>query len=72
MSNGNLKYKTKAEPNVQKVYTVPSVTMFVEDVHRHIVEANRGKDASEQVKFDYIAGTSSAWILNLLPILGFA
>lgn len=71
LSNGNLKYKTKAEPNVQKVYTVPSVTMFVEDVHRHIVEANRGKDASEQVKFDYIAGTSSAWILNLLPILGF-
>ncbi len=71
LTSGDMKYKTRKEPNIERSYTVPNVTMFIEDVHKYVVEHNKERPESEQVKFDYIAGTSSAWIINLVPILAF-
>ena len=45
--------------------------MFIEDVHKYVVEHNKERPESEQVKFYYIAGTSGAWIINIVPILAF-
>ncbi|HXK84021.1 MAG TPA: ATP-dependent zinc metalloprotease FtsH [Clostridiales bacterium] len=71
LTSGDMKYKTRKEPNIERSYTVPNVTMFIEDVHKYVVEHNKERPESEQVKFDYIAGTSGAWIINLVPILAF-
>ena len=71
LTSGDMKYKTRKEPNIERSYTVHYVTMFIEDVHKYVVEHNKERPESEQVKFDYIAGTSGAWIINLVPILAF-
>ena len=71
LTNGNLKYKLKDDTGDQKVheYTVPNVSLFVEDVHTHVMEYNR-ENPDNIVKMDYVSGSPNSWWVSLLPTLG--
>ena len=71
LTNGNLKYKLKDDAGEQKVheYTVPNVSLFVEDVHTHVMEYNR-ENPDNIVKMDYVSGSPNSWWVSLLPTLG--
>ncbi len=67
LSSGALTYKVKDDPQV-KSYSVPNVSLFIEDVHEDIMEYNRQhKDA--MIKATYDSGSSGQWIYNILPTL---
>ncbi|MBQ7654256.1 MAG: ATP-dependent zinc metalloprotease FtsH [Clostridia bacterium] len=69
LSSGSLKYKL-FEDEEEKVYsyTVPNVSIFVDDIHDHVLEYNKEhKDAP--VKMDYDAGSSNSWFFNLFPTI---
>ena len=67
IGSGALKYKL-TDGTVGK-YTVPNVSMFVEDIHTGVLEYNKAhKDAP--VKADYISGSSSYWVQYLPMIFG--
>lgn len=70
LSNGSLKYTLFEDKDENKVYsyTVPNVSIFVDDIHDNVIEYNKlHKD--NPVKMDYDAGSSNSWILNLLPTI---
>ncbi len=60
LSSGVLKYKMK-DDNADTVYeyTVPNVSLFIEDVHEKAKENN--------VKYDYDAGKTNSWLTSMLP-----
>lgn len=69
LSSGSLKYKL-FEDEEEKVYsyTVPNVSIFVDDIHDHVLEYNKEhKDAP--VRMDYDAGSSNSWFFNLFPTI---
>ncbi len=49
-------------------YSVPNVSMFVNDVHETILEFNRA-NPEKAVKFDYISGASYSMWLQIVPII---
>ena len=49
-------------------YSVPNVSMFVNDVHETIIEFNRA-NPEKAVKFDYISGASYSMWLQIVPII---
>ena len=67
LSNGVLTYTLRNEKTVRK-YTVPSVSLFYEDIHEYIMSYNEAHPDSP-VLFDYEAGSSNSWILSLLPTI---
>ncbi len=71
LTNGNLKYKLKGETEEQKPheYTVPNVSLFVEDVHQNLIDYNR-EHPDEKVQMDYVSGSPNSWWVSLLPTLG--
>lgn len=71
LTNGNLKYKLKGESEDQKPheYTVPNVSLFVEDVHQNLVKYNR-EHPDDKVQMDYVSGSPNSWWVSLLPTLG--
>ena len=62
LSSGILQYHLKGEEKktVYK-YTVPNVSLFLEDVH----ETAKDND----VKFNYDAGKTNSWITSMIPML---
>ena len=69
LSSGSLKYKLW-EDDDDKVYsyTVPNVSIFVDDIHDNVLEYNKThKDAP--IKMDYDAGSSNSWFFNLFPTI---
>ena len=65
LSSGVLTYTLRDEKTVRK-YTVPSVSLFYEDVHDYIMSYNEAHPDAP-VKYDYEAGSSNSWLLSLLP-----
>jgi cell division protease FtsH len=65
MNSGALKFKLKDDETLYK-YTVPNVSLFVNDVHEQLREYNKA-NPDKPVKFDYEAGTSNSWIVSILP-----
>ena len=49
-------------------YSVPNVSMFVNDIHETIIEFNR-LNPEKAVKFDYISGASYSMWLQIVPII---
>ena len=49
-------------------YSVPNVSMFVNDVHETIIEFNR-LNPEKAVKFDYVSGASYSMWLQIVPII---
>ena len=68
LSSGVLTYTTRKEPNRERKYTVPSVTLFYEDVHAYVMDYNE-KHPDGQVEFNYKAGTSNSLLVSLLPTI---
>ncbi len=65
LSSGALEYKLKDDNTTYK-YTVPNVSLFVDDVHDSIVEYNK-ENPDSQIRMDYASGTSNSWWVSLLP-----
>lgn len=65
LNSGAMTYKLKGDDSVYK-YTVPNVTIFVEDVHKSVVEYNKANPKTP-IKMNYKAGASNSWWVSLLP-----
>ncbi len=70
-NNGKLEYATKEDPETVRTYSVPSVTLFVNDVHEYVLQYNVDNGEDADVKYDYQAGSSAEWLTSILP-LGFS
>lgn len=66
-SSGALVYYLKDDSTPHN-YTVPSVSLFVEDVHKGVMAHNR-LNPDEQIKADYVTGSSGQWLINIVPTL---
>ena len=65
LSSGALEYKLKDDEPVYR-YTVPNVSLFVDDIHDDVVEYNK-ENPDSQIKMDYASGTANSWWVSLLP-----
>lgn len=68
LSNGTLKYKVAGDDKTIYEYTVPNVSLFVDDVHNNVVEYNKANPDS-QIKMNYKSGSSNSWWVSLLPTI---
>lgn len=67
LSSGALVYKT-ADSDKEMTFTVPSVSLFVEDIHEGVIEYNRAHPDS-MIKAGYVTGSTGQWIYNIVPTL---
>ncbi len=65
LSSGLLVYKEEGN-NVPQEYTVPNVSIFVDDIHPIVTEHNKNH-ADSPIKYDYERGSENSWLLNVLP-----
>jgi len=65
LSSGALEYKLKDDNTTYK-YTVPNVSLFVDDIHDDVVEYNK-ENPDSQIKMDYASGSANSWWVSLLP-----
>ena len=66
MSSGTLQYKTVDSGDEMLEYTVPNVSLFVQDVHEQVMTYNR-EHPDAPVKAEYIPGSGDSWWVSLLP-----
>lgn len=66
LSSGNLIYKTFADAETEQKYSVPNVSIFLDDIREDVSEYNEN-NPNNQIVFDYQKGTSNAWLLNVIP-----
>lgn len=67
LSSGALVYKVEGE-NGEKTFSVPSVNLFIEDIHSGVIEHNR-QNPDNPVKAKYVAGSTGQWLYNIVPTL---
>lgn len=67
LSSGALVYKTSGD-DTEKTFTVPSVNLFVEDIHEGVIKYNR-EHPDSMIKAGYITGSTGQWIYNIVPTL---
>lgn len=67
LSSGALVYKT-VDDDTEKTFTVPSVNLFVEDIHEGVIKYNR-EHPDSMIKAGYITGSTGQWIYNIVPTL---
>ena len=60
LSSGALVYKVEGE-TAEKSFSVPSVNLFIEDIHSGVIEHNR-KNPDNPVKAKYVAGSTGQWL----------
>ncbi|MCR5151408.1 MAG: ATP-dependent zinc metalloprotease FtsH [Clostridiales bacterium] len=65
LANGALEYKLKDDKSVHK-YSVPSVSLFIEDVHEDVMKYN-DENPDSQIKAEYISGSGGSWVMSVLP-----
>ncbi len=65
MNSGAMTFKIKGDEKKYK-YTVPNVSLFVNDVHEQLREYNK-TNPDKPVEYNYEAGTSGSWFVSLLP-----
>ena len=70
LSSGALIYKLKGD-KTEHSYTVPSVTLFIEDIHESVREYNKA-NPDKQIKAKYISGSGSSTLLSMLPTIIFS
>ena len=66
LSSGVLEYKKRGETDKTYKYSVPSITLFSNDIHSYVIKYNEAHP-DEPVKFNYNAGSSNSWLVSLLP-----
>ena len=70
LSSGTLKYTLEGEGEKQKEYRVPNVNIFVNDINDIVREHNKAATSEEDmIKYEFISGSTSSWLLNLVPSL---
>ncbi|MBQ2973466.1 MAG: ATP-dependent zinc metalloprotease FtsH [Clostridia bacterium] len=67
LSSGALVYYVEGDKQ-EKNFSVPSVSLFVEDIHDSVIKYNR-ENPDKKIKADYIAGSTGQWIYNIVPTL---
>ena len=67
LSSGALIYKVEGD-STEKKYTLPSVELFVNDIHEKVMEYNE-ENPEKAVKYDYKAGSNTTWWASMLPML---
>ncbi len=67
LSSGKLTYKLQGEEK-STTCSVPSVNLFINDVHDNIVAYN-ALNPDAPIKFNYVAGSSNSWWASLAPTL---
>ena len=67
LSSGALEYKEK-DSDAVKNYTVPNVSIFIDDVHPLVSEHNRANPETP-IKYDYERGGENSWLLNIMPTI---
>ncbi|MGI6745278.1 MAG: ATP-dependent zinc metalloprotease FtsH [Acutalibacteraceae bacterium] len=68
IGSGILRYKLKENPNTVYKYTIPNVSMFIEDVHNKVIKYNQ-EHPYDPVKADYLRGEARSWWVSMLPIM---
>ena len=66
-SSGALLYKVKGD-NAVKKYALPSVDLFIMDIHEDVVQYNE-EHPEAQIKYDYKAGSNNSFWFSMLPML---
>lgn len=67
LTSGTLKYKLKGD-DTKWQYKVPNVSVFIDDVNETVREHNKNaKSENEMIKYEFISGSSTSWLINLLP-----
>lgn len=66
LSSGNLVYKTFADAENEQQYSVPNVSIFLDDIRDEVSEYN-ANNPDNQITFDYLKGTSNTWLISILP-----
>ena len=66
-SSGALTYQVKGE-SAEKKYTLPSVELFLQDVHKQVQSYNAAHP-EDKIEFDYKAGSNSTLWASMLPML---
>ena len=64
--SGLLQYKKHGSDKEYR-YTVPNVSLFLNDIHEFVLEYNETHKEEEHIKHNYKSGNSGSWILSLLP-----
>ncbi len=64
--SGLLEYKKHGSDKEYK-YTVPNVSLFLNDIHEFVLEYNETHKEEEHIKHNYKSGNSGSWLLSLLP-----
>lgn len=67
LSSGALTYKLAGD-DTEKKYTLPSVDLFVKDIHEGVIEYNE-QNPDKAIKYDYKAGSNSSWWASMIPML---
>ncbi len=67
LSSGALTYTLQGEEQARS-FSVPSVSLFVEDIHESVIKYNR-ENPQNKIKADYIAGSTGEWLYNIVPTL---
>ena len=69
LTSGTLKYKLKGD-DTKWQYKVPNVSVFIDDVNETVREHNKNaKTDDDMIKYEFISGSSTSWVLNLLPTI---
>lgn len=70
LSSGNLVYKTFKEPKTEQRYSVPNVTIFLDDIRDDVEKFNSdAKNKNNIIVYDYKKGASNNWLLSMLPTI---
>ena len=64
IGSGALTYELKDGTTAK--YSVPNVSLFIEDIHDSVVEYNR-ENPKTPIKYNYVSGASGSLVLQLLP-----
>ncbi len=67
LSSGALTYTLRGEEQARS-FSVPSVSLFVEDIHESVIKYNR-ENPKNKIEADYIAGSTGEWLYNIVPTL---
>ena len=67
LSSGALVYYVEGNEKPQN-FSVPSVSLFVEDIHDAVIRYNR-ENVTSPIKADYVAGSTGQWLYNIVPTL---
>ena len=67
LSSGALSYYVEGDKQ-EKTFSVPSVTLFLEDIHEGVINYNR-EHPDAKIKADYVAGSTGQWLYNIVPTL---